>query len=408
MPNQIKFNNLIDKYLEITNYYQGELIRHIEDVEKIPSRLSKLIESLERTELDEERKVIILNDNETQGQNIVPTKDTLFALNEYKKEILSRLDRPMPNTPRNIAILKQWLNRDVLKIVGSFSTFTLAWDKLVELSRLTLVPDPTLLRIKDNIIISTDEFEDFISELFTISFNDSTIYKISTNEKINKLKTNTLLQFDRDFDSKLESISNILNSRKSIMQELNYSPSLKQYFKNAQNYNHNLALVGLELGFTKWFESSTGLNHRKDLIKSLIYFSKILLTEKSWHKAEHFTNFALIFVKEVNIQCKLSEDEGTAMFICNRFWAKLKLGHEITTDVNNWNTSKLHLRYKFLKFVLLRKFDDSKRILKNLLPDPKSDSMGNISFDEIEEWPILEEFSQTEQYELLKKEYEHL
>lgn len=400
---QQNFNILLDRFLEISNHYQGELLENIQTLKSVPSRLSLLITSLENTDFDNKVTINIASEAEIKGQNIVPTADTLAALKEYRKSILQRLEKPENHVPRNIAILKKWLQLDVIESVSIFPSFTLAWDKLVEVSRLTLVPDTRVLQVRDNVYMAAVEFEWYIDSLYLLVMGKRNKKKITA--KMRELASRLKNDVDPNVETKLEKISRLLeNPTKSIEDEDHKLPG-RTALESAQATVDTLTLIGFELGFFFWLESGEGREHRKNVIKSLIYYSKILLEEKSWRRADEFASFAIRLIHHANTKYDFPPDEGTAMFMCNRFWARFKLGDDIRPDVELWDQTNLHPRYTFLKFVLLRQYGDAIRILSTLLPDKKAGTVGNLSMFEVNEWPILEDFRQSEQ---LKKFSENL
>jgi hypothetical protein len=168
-----------------------------------------------------------------------------------------------------------------------------------------------------------------------------------------------------------------------------------------------LALVGLELGFTRWLGfASPSKEHRKLIIMSLLVCSKLFLVEASWQNAKEFSGFAIKLTARMNADLNLDPTEGTAMLQFNQFWARYKLGENIFEEVEQWDVSEQHKRYSFLKSVLLRNFDDAIRFLETLLPRRKSGEAGNFSMAEAEEWPILEDFRSSEQYLAFKRKIE--
>lgn len=147
-----------------------------------------------------------------------------------------------------------------------------------------------------------------------------------------------------------------------------------------------------------WLRLSDGRAHRKLVVKSLIYFSKILLEEASWTRAVEFADFAIALIQQANRAAGRDPDEGTAMIRCNRLWARQKLGKEIRTELAAWDTSRLHKRYKLLRSVLLKDYRDGILLLNELLKDGPSGEGANLSLAEIEEWPIFEDLRKSEVY----------
>ena len=278
-------NILLDRYLEISNYYFVEMRRNAEDINKVQNRLTLLIHSLETIDFTDEVRIDVIQASEALGQNITPTQETLEALENYRNDILDRLKNPKIQVPRNIEVLKRWLSRDVLNICSSFPSFTLAWDKLVEVSRLTLVPDPSILRVRDNVYMATIEFERFVRLLF-ILLNKKTenkeIYKILLALDVElKNEQSEIHILDPLFQKKLHKAIDICKSPDKIIEDSTNNLTPKQIINVAQGSIDTLAIVGLELGFYYWINCNSGVVHRKSVIKSLIYFSKILLQEKS-------------------------------------------------------------------------------------------------------------------------------
>jgi hypothetical protein len=107
----------------------------------------------------------------------------------------------------------------------------------------------------------------------------------------------------------------------------------------------------------------------------------------------------------MNVDLNLPPTEGTAMLRFNKLWAQHKLGENIIEEVEQWDVKPLHPRYSFLKFVLLRKFEDAVRLLETLLPKKDSGEAGNFSIAEAEEWPILEDLRTSDQYATFKQQH---
>lgn len=404
---------LIDRYVEVSNHYAREVRNHIREYETSSSRLSELIDRLEAIEesaTDPTRGVDAVAEEQAQGQNIVPTADTLAALRISAKEILQRLNNtPMESVPRNLWRLRKWLQRDVLEIAAGYPSFTYAWDKLIDLNRLTLVPDSRFLRVRDNVLVAVTEFERFVFALIplvlsarrdqpTRAISGGDYATINPEEALKSLCTPLAKTLDPLFEERVGRIVNLLQRRKDALE-----PSFD--FREAARDIDALALVGLELGFTSWLGfASPSKEHRKAIIMSLLVCSKLFLVEHSWQNANEFCKFAIKLTASMNADLHLNTAEGTAMLRFNQFWARHKLGENIAEEVEQWDVSVLHSRYSFMKYVLLRKFDDAVRLLETLLPR-NSGEAGNFSIAEAEEWPILEDFRSSDQYQRLKQRF---
>ncbi len=399
----------LERYLEVSTHYTREIRIHLRDYENSTSRLDALISRLEAVA----DSAIEMTDGvdrsigaeDTLGQNIVPTPDTLAALRVSKEEVLRRLDETqLASVPRNLYRLRTWLQREVMEIAAGFPSFTYAWDKLVDLSRLALVPDSRFLRVRDNLIMATIEFERFVSELAELSppteaHPGSTSVAMAPQEAFRSLCTPQVATLDASFPTRAARVASALEWRNG---SLDQPTILRESARNADA----LALVGLEIGFTCWVgRAVASKEHRKAIIMSLLVCSKLLLVEASWQSARDFTTFAIALVIRMNTDLGVTTDDGTAMLRFNQLWARHKLGDNITDDLAQWDVSALHNRYAFLKSVLLRRFDDAVRILDTLLPPPGSNEPGNFSIVEADEWPILEDFRSSVQYQELRRRH---
>lgn len=400
---------LLDRYLEVSNHYVRELRDHLKGYANSPSRLSDLIgrlEAIDASATDPTRGIdATAHEEPAKGQNIVQTADTLAALRISANEILERLDAPMEKVPHNFWWLKKWLQRDVLQIAAGFPSFTYTWDKMIDLNRLTLVPDSRFLRVRDTVSLATMEFERFIQALRRLTLLAETGVPAGTiqddpvtnpDDVLRNLCTPLMACVDPGFDARVARVMSLLRRPKDSLEE--------SIVLEAGGDIDALALVGLELGFTQCFGFvKLSKERRKTIIMSLLVCSKLFLIEASWRNARDMSGFAIALTGKMNVALNLDASEGTAMLRFNQFWARYKLGEEIHEEMDQWNVSSLHPRYSFMKSVLLRKFDDAIRILETLLPRRKSGEAGNFSFAEAEEWPILEDLRSSMQYEALKR-----
>jgi hypothetical protein len=222
---------------------------------------------------------------------------------------------------------------------------------------------------------------------------------IKPEDALESLRTPEIAILDPLFNARVNRVVSLLQRRKdSLEQRLIVLESTRD--------TDALALVGLELGFTRWFGfASPSKEHRKTIIMSMLVCSKQFLVETAWQNANDLCGFAINLIARMNEDLNLDPTEGTAMLRFNQFWARHKLGENIQDEVEQWNVSALHPRYSFMKSVLLRKFDDAIKLLETLLPRRKSGEAGNFSIAEAEEWPILEELRSSTQYEALKRKH---
>ena len=401
---------LIDRYLEVSNHYARDLRTHLKEYHTSPSRLSALIVRLEAiaSVIDPTQGADVSAAEEPLGQNIVRTPDTLAALRNSADEILERLETTeMESVPRNLLWLKKWLRRDVAEIAAGFPSFTYTWDKMIDLNRLTLVPDSLFLRVRDNVSLATMEFERFVLALRHLALSveaPATLGTIpdgdpdaKTEAVLRSLCNSQTAMLDPRLEERVKRVLILLQRRKDSLEQ-------GLIVREASRDVDALALLGLELGFTRWLGfASPSKEYRKTIIMSLLYCSKLFLVEESWRNAKEFSAFAILLTTKMNVDLDVQPTEGTAMLRFNQLWAQYKLGENISEEVDQWDVTKLHPRYNFLKFVLLRNFKDAVRLLETLLPKKDSGEAGNFSIAEAEEWPILEGLRSSEQYETLKQ-----
>lgn len=391
-------NVLLDRYLEVCNHYSAQL-RRLENDKDSPSRLTRLIEKIEKFEPGAIRVPLdVIRPTDALGQNIVPTQDTLDALEAYRDDILLRLSSRASGVPRNIQLLTRLLKQDVKQIASAFPSFTYAWDKLVELSRFSVVPDERQLQTRDIVCMATIEFEQFCMELLKVVSPYAPISTPVVANLIDAFQHNQWTSLDNLFAVRIQDANRLLPLRGSHIKSS--EDTLAQIVSLARRNIDLLAILGLQIGFVHWIEMDGSPSHRKLVIKSLIYYSKILLAEASWNRAVEFTRFAIELQRETNRRANLDSEEGLAMLLCNQYWARKKLNEDIAFEVDVWDTTNLHERYSFLKFVLSGRNKDAVRMLDSLLgrSPQTAKSAPNISIQELEEWPILEEFRTSKEY----------
>lgn len=403
---------LLDRYLEVSNHYSREIRYHLTEIETSPTRLDLLIgrlEAIEASTTDSAGTALGAHNEEAPlGQNIVRTPDTLAALRESADEVLERLSAPLKSVPRNLWWLRNWLQRDVDAIAAGFPSFTYAWDKLVDLNRLTLVPDARVLRIRDCLLVATIEFERFMLELQRLVAEVEPSSRKSRGAQIDKPRARlnslgTALDpgLDPSVQARLARVVGLVERRESLGELLNLS--------EARMDADALGLLGIQLGFSHWLQLSEASSaRRKSVIMSLIVCSKQFLVERSWQNAKDISSYAIALIARMNKDLDMDPAEGTAMLRFNQLWARHKLGEDIVDELESWDVASLHPRYSFLKSVLLRKFDDAVRLLETLLPPARGRELSNFSLIEADEWPILEELRSTLQYEELKQRRSNL
>lgn len=396
-------NVLLDRYVEICNHYSEQLGRAEAKMDN-SNRLSLLIQNMEQIQLSAGEPIAVMQDGSSLGQNIVPTQDTLDALAAYRDDLLTRLKAPEQELPRNIADLTKWLRHDVRQIVSAFPSFTYAWDKLVELGRLTAVTDSRQLLARDTVCMATIELCQFVRELGRLLSGSTATPPaaddgLSEQHSVLSLDTSLLATIDTKYAQRFQRVKELIESQGSHIDEAARSNALHQVIALARRDLDLLAIFGLELGFAHWLQLSDSRVHRKIATKSLIYFSKILLAEKVWSRAVDFAEVAIAMTRQANVRAKLSADEGIAMLTCNRFWALHCLGFDIAPEVSAWNTTALHPRYAFLQYVLLRRYGEAIAILENLTLRTREEGAANLSLAEVNEWPILEDFRRSQLYQ---------
>ena len=311
----------------------------------------------------------------------------------------------MESVPRNLLWLKKWLRRDVAEIAAGFPSFTYTWDKMIDLNRLTLVPDSLFLRVRDNVSLATMEFERFVLALKRLALVEASAASGTTLDgdpaagpeaALRSLCDPLMTALDPQSEARVKRCVNLLQRGKNSLEQVSI-------VREARRDVDALGLLGLELGFTRWVGfARPSEEHRKTIIMSLLYCSKLFLVEASWQNAKEFSTFALALTERMNADLDFPKDEGTPMLRFNQLWARYKLGENINEEVEQWNVSKVHPRYSFLKSVLVRDFDEAVRLLETLLPKRNSGEAGNFSIEEADEWPILEDFRSSKQYQDFK------
>ena len=319
--------------------------------------------------------------------------------------------------------------------LASFKTVSYAWDILTEFASLSLLPSSEKLAAADMIHMHLIELRKHLFRVVAYAKmlspdsllelrGEYTVNQLNEWEKKGKLveslvtesmhmETNRLLEEVHIYTEKYPEIFNIVAQKEGqvkqrLEQESRGYPDILEENLNmekAENLCDMLVLYGLGVGYVTWL-SFAELNETSYniLFKHCLFCTRTLLEEKRWKVCKGIAEMGLKIVEDHN---KGNEQPiNSYMIQANLFYArKMMKDKNVTSDIEAWNLTQAHDRYRFLQKILLDKFSDAVYYAKNLIkPDDKGKQ--NMSFSEFQEWPILNGFRQSSSWSEFE-EYVH-
>jgi hypothetical protein len=422
------FITLIDRYLEVSNLYNHRMTLDTESFLKTKqdSRLKKLVSVIQGAELDSSRIPLKeLQDGKEESQSVVPTQEVINETGLYQKIVLGRLDR-MNESPPNVMKLKARLQLDPIRFLGSFKSVSYAWDILTELASLSVLPEPEELAARDFIHMHCVELRLHLHNLITFYNSQTTILyprnELPLHEQNNQRHLEqTKLLASKEPSELLEIIDHLIreapteirdaiSSRRTIVfqrlqQEHQCIPdSLGILLDQAVDICNDLVVFGLAAGYGIWYCIAINSQPARGLLrKNSLFATRILLDENRWNVCRAISQMSLGMTKGINALNQREESEGTHMLRANWYFSRKKCQEDIECEVREWDTTKIHKRYKFLQSILLDEFEKAAEFAESLLKVEPDTGRANLTLEEIREWPILEEFRKTSYGEQILK-----
>jgi hypothetical protein len=438
-----KFVDIIDRYLEISNVYSeriNEII--VGKVAANPAQLERskrLIGILESVDVHESAQPIIAIDvKQARGQSVTPTPDVLLATKKYQNIVLERFTKGRSNllAPRNTNRLVNTLRLPANQFLACFKSVSYAWDILVELASISVLPDTESLEARDMIYMHCTELEAHLRSITVLAYlakpEDTiidTTWKVSVDDLLRMSDANVLVRHvveaaiprqpdlllrtmcDRMMPEALKcTLDNIADEKDEIAVQLakkesNFADLLEQgcSMRDAKAIVDRLVSFGLRAGYGVWFSASTNdVTARSSLRKNIVFCTRILLDEGRWLVCRDVAKSAIEIVRLDNLETDAADEYyGTYMLKANWFWCRRKLGENIHREVEAWDTSSIHPRYEFLKMVLLENYDSAMALARTLLLPESDTGVSNMCMEEFIEWPILEFFRSSKEFKTL-------
>ncbi|HEV2403004.1 MAG TPA: hypothetical protein VGS08_02265 [Candidatus Saccharimonadales bacterium] len=435
-----RFVDIIDRYLEVSNVYSQRIDQVIADSgsgkESQKERAQRLVSILENVDLRAAAKPVpTVTQANALGQSVAPTKDVLLATKKYQSIVLERFTKGRSSllAPRNSNRLVGTLKLPPEQFLACFSTVSYAWDILVELASISVLPDTETLAARDMVYMHCAELEAHLRAIIAeallarpgaqeIKLNWSIDLRdlLRLNEQGLLVPRAVEAVVPKSPDELIAMLAKCLGStlarivlpdsdddRDIVLAQLkkredNFAELLDEGFtmRQAQTIADTLVSFGLRAGYGVWFAATEdNVEARSSLRKNILFCTRILLDEARWRVCRDAARLAIELVRRDNEQ-NGAEDPGygTYMLKANWFWCRRKLDEDIREEVEAWDTSKIHPRYEFLKMVLLERYDDAVRLAQQLLkPEPGTGS-ANMCAEEFNEWPILEFFRESKEY----------
>jgi len=440
MPEVSRLIYIIDRFLEVSNVYHQILQRRINDPETTSERITKLIDLLESVDISGSgRKPLIQQGKmDPKGQSVVSTEEVLEQTSDYQTLVLSRLKNSENGIlPRSTNKLKKVLSLRPEQFLGSFRTISYAWDILTELASVSVIPKADNLAARDMIHMHTVELKQHLIRLIAECkiINKEDYLEIKGKFGINELE---LLQNQGELVSKLAEFS-VPQEANDIINQLNMYTNktcyiykiMKEYeykiisyldkrdhifidpvtapisLEEADNICNEMVIYGLISSYNIWFGFAEFEKRlRGPLQKSILFCTRILLDEKRFFVCKTMAKVAFEIVKNLNtLNGNNDIYYGTHMIRANLLFAKRECGEQIDSEVRGWDTSNIHDRYKFLQLILLREYSSASTIGEKLLTTVEETGRTNLCIEEFYEWPILEEFRNSEEGSLLLEKH---
>ncbi len=423
-----KFIDIVDRYLEVAFVYHERLASINSDVAN--GRLKRVVDDLEKIVPVENCKPIeIVIDG--QGQNIAPDSVLIELTSIYQKIIVSRLKNGGYGAfePRNSSAFIQLMEKDPKDYLGKFGSTSFAWDVLNETASLCFLPKLTQLEQRDLLCMHSLELRQHLSKVLTqelINDPDSVIalqgefrigklQNINTMEDLVGLIISQPVYWNNDFRKLAKQVKSFFNeSAKQLYLEIKLEDIEKAIIpymdvdmgfsketnaKKVVEVCQKMVIYGLCISYLAWMSACDIKKDEIDvelLARHILFTTRTLLDEKCWLTCRYVSDLAYkyrILINKANN--KSNTFDKTYMLFANRVFAQ-KMSKDIPSkqikdEVNAWDVSSAHSRYKFLKYVLLGDYKAAKSEGEKLI-NLDSNNQINITYNELMSWPILEDF----------------
>jgi len=439
MAGPSRFVYIVDRYLEVSNVYHQRMsvdCTVASEASQLAGRINRLLGLVEGVSPKQPATPLKkIPAGRSKGQTVAPTAEFLEDTKRYQEDVLRRLDSTIAvQMPRNLNHLRAVLKLEAHEFLGSFPTPTYAWDVLTELASLSVCPDVNTLAARDMIHMHAVELQlhlaKVIAQVRSLSSKNEVLVEGSFNiEQLRHLAedgvlVDKLIEFavPRDPTRLLAELDPLVRGPKAayewleanqqrvlsrLQQETRAFPDTleeKEALDGAVELCDTLVLYGLVAVYAAWF--SCALEKREEMGSfrtSILFCTRILLDESRWSVCREFARIALDAVQAMNSECEGSnEQQGTGMITANLFFARRMCGErleDIKTDLDSWDMEGLHLRYHFLKEILLEDFNSAANIALDLLQMNEETGRPDLCIHELREWPILADFRKSPQVE---------
>jgi hypothetical protein len=432
-----EFVDFMDRYLEVSNVYNQRIVQFLREDppdNSATGRAMRLIGLLESVEVTDQPKAVLktIAVDQALGQSVAPTEEVLEETRHYQKIVRDRIKRgsAVIRSPRNRSAFEHTLKLPPEQFLACFRSVSYAWDILVELASISVLPDPETLAARDMIYMHCAELEVHLAKivlqagltkgdldvnlagsLSVKELNDlqqknelvAKLLEISSPQSSSKLLeiARTIVDgnvpFGEELDRETEAVLKLLDGKQRHFPDLlDHGCKMKQ----AQDDAATLVSFGLRIGYCVWYSvSANDLSARNSLRKNLLFCVRILIDEGRWRVGRDVSQLALILGRHDNISSNSADPlAGTYMIRANNFLCRKELGEDIRDEVEAWDTSAIHIRYEFLKFILLERYAEASLLARQLLKPEEATGTPNMCKEEFKEWPILAGFRETAEY----------
>lgn len=435
--NVMRFINVIDRYSEVSYVYSQRIKEgKIEKDKATADRLQRLIKLLEMADIQEDgRSLKPIKQEDIKGQNVIASEEVFEQTRCYQKVIKERLNSETYNelNAHNQKLLQKLINMEPEKCLASFKTVSYAWDILTEFASLSLLPSSDKLAATDMIHMHIIELRQHLFKVMAhakMLSPDSelelrghyTVNQLNEWEEKGKLvesivtesmhiNVERLIEEIHSYTDDYPSMFSIVGSREKdiiyrLKQESRGYPDILEEdidMRKAENICDTLVLYGLGVGYIVWlsFAERDEVSYQI-LFKHCLFCTRTLLEEERWRICKGIAKLGLEIAEKHNEQ-KSKTLIHTYMIQANLFYARKKLKENIQQELEAWDLSDAHERYKFLLLILMD--GDQNEVMEKAkkLLDKDADGNSNMSFREFEEWPILESFRKSDNWSEFKR-----
>lgn len=451
--NQVdKLTYLMDRYLEVANgYHHHNELRNppTDGTAKLTGRRQRLLDLIGSLELEHppgKPAVGPIDPDQASGQSVAATEEGFSDTERHQQMVRERMANflQMAGTlPGDARRIMKVLELPPEQFLAHFDSVTFAWDTLVELGGLAVLPDAETIQAREIIFIQTADLEAHLHAMLeaTLLADRSATPRVEVRlvesvEALHELEgkgelTPWLIRasISHDPGRMLAQICAYIEPHLPTVAEALRVESVERTaglerkrdgfsdifhdgctIKRAIQTTDEIVSFGLRAGYAMWFVASAGNREsRATLRKNMLFSTRILLDEARWAVADDIATLAIDLTRLDNIEFKRNDVEaGIPMLYANRFWARRQLGKKIDGDVRAWDTSGVHVRYQFLRNVLLGEFKIAAQQARTLLEPEANTGFPNICMSEMEQWPILSEFNKAPEFQELRAELSYV